>query len=277
MVTKDISPEWHVRMQAAFQKHVDNAISKTINFPNAATVGEVRQAYMMVYEMGCKGITIYRDGSRVKQVLEVKKDKSYYDQLAAPTPLVLGPVKAPTEAWGVRIKKKSDVGNVYTAVFNTDEGMPVEVFVTVGKSGGYVAGAAEVTGRLASLALKHGASLEEVASELIGIACGTPYGIGPMAILSMFDAAGKAILETSLNRQLPLEENNTTDTAVKPGAYASGMENGNGHSETTDVFNYSALQSYQSMFAACPDCGSALMVIEGCKKCSNPACGFSKC
>ena len=277
VVTKDISPEWHVRMQAAFQKHVDNAISKTINFPNAATVGEVRQAYMMVYEMGCKGITIYRDGSRVKQVLEVKKDKSYYDQLAAPTPLVLGPVKAPTEAWGVRIKKKSDVGNVYTAVFNTDEGMPVEVFVTVGKSGGYVAGAAEVTGRLASLALKHGASLEEVASELIGIACGTPYGIGPMAILSMFDAAGKAILETSLNRQLPLEENNTTDTAVKPGAYASGMENGNGHSETTDVFNYSALQSYQSMFAACPDCGSALMVIEGCKKCSNPACGFSKC
>lgn len=278
VVTKDITPEWHVRMQAAFQKHVDNAISKTINFPNAATVEDVRQTYMMVYELGCKGITIYRDGSRVKQVLEVKKDKSYYDQLAggklehasSPAPLVLGPVKAPTEAWGVRIKKKSDVGNVYTAVFNTDEGQPVEVFVTVGKSGGYVAGAAEVTGRLASLALKHGASLEEVASELIGIACGTPYGIGPTAILSMFDAAGKALLETSFNRQLSFVSDNSDKVDGVVG-------NGNGHSGMADVFNYAASQTYQSLFAACPDCGSTLMVIEGCKKCSNPACGFSKC
>lgn len=300
---RDITPEWHVKMQAAFQKHVDNAISKTINFPNQATVEDVRQAYMMVYETGCKGITIYRDGSRVKQILEVKSDKSYYDQLAGGTvseekPALgeerlyangsgtytngesqvsaRGSLKAPMESWGMRFKKKSDVGNVYTAVFRNSDGRPVEIFINVGKAGGYVAGAAEVTGRLASLALKHGAALDEVASELVGIACGTSYGVGPTAVLSMFDAAGKSIVEMSKNKQLSfVEENGLSET---------GALNTNSHTENKMPFaqhldseQETAIAGYKTLFAACPDCGSPLMLIEGCTKCSNPGCGYSKC
>ncbi len=286
VTAREISPEWHIKMQAAFQKHVDNAISKTINFPNEATVEDVRQAYFLVYSLGCKGITIYRDGSRVKQVLEVKKEKSYFDQLQKDlvssqnlpgqngelSPLngeknpeyknfFQGAIKAPEEAWGMRLKKKSDVGNVYTAVFRNKEGRPIEVFVTVGKSGGYVAGAAEVTGRLASLALKHGASLGEVASELIGISCGTPYGFGPNAVLSMFDAVGKSLFEISQNRQLSLIEENQP---VLPPS-----------DKKEDHFLYKEKES--SLFASCPDCGAKLVMIEGCVKCLNPLCGYSRC
>lgn len=294
---RDITPQWHVKMQAAFQKHVDNAISKTINFSNEATVEDVRQAYMMVYETDCKGITIYRDGSRVKQILEVKRGKSYYDQLAGKTGSeekssleqelyangsvtytngqsqvpARGPLKAPMESWGMRLKKKSDVGNVYTAVFRNSDGRPIEVFINVGKAGGYVAGAAEVTGRLASLALKHGATLDEVASELAGIACGTPYGVGPTAVLSMFDAAGKSIVEMSKNKQLSfVEENSLNETEAS---------DGNVHTENKvpDSEQETAIVEYKTLFAACPDCGSTLMLIEGCTKCSNPGCGYSKC
>ncbi len=282
--TRDIGPEWHVKMQAVFQKHVDNAISKTINFPNSATVEDVRQAYMMVYETGCKGITIYRDGSRVKQILEVKKDNSYYDQLsgkaahapeekeeAAPA-AITGPVKAPEVAWGTRLKKKTDVGSVYTAVFNNEKGRAVEVFINVGKAGGYVAGAAEVTGRLASRALKHGATLEEVANDLIGIACGTPYGVGPNAILSMFDAVGKSILEIARGKQLPLD-------ILTSGVVTSGTanSNSNGVDHTINGTNLPEEKKHQSLFAACPDCGATLVLVEGCTKCLNPGCGYSKC
>ncbi|MDO8503924.1 MAG: adenosylcobalamin-dependent ribonucleoside-diphosphate reductase [bacterium] len=276
--TRDIGPEWHVKMQAAFQKHTDNAISKTINFPNSATVEDVRRAYMMVYETSCKGITIYRDGSRLKQILEVKKDNSYYDQLsgkavhdekeeAAPV-AVTGPVKAPEVAWGTRLKKKTDVGSVYTAVFNNDAGRAVEVFINVGKAGGYVAGAAEVTGRLASRALKHGATLEEVANDLIGIACGTPYGVGPNAILSMFDAVGKSILEIARGKQLPLD--------IMTSGIANSNSNGVDHimNGTTSLPEE---KKHQSLFAACPDCGATLVLAEGCTKCLNPGCGYSKC
>ena len=171
VVAGDISPKDHVRMAAAFQKFTDNGISKTINFPNEATVNDVREAYWLSYKLGCNMITIYRDGSREKQVLEVKKEKSYYDQLTGRRPQGSSgpegkiptdqfgqpfPLKRPTpqEAWGMRIRKKADVGPVYTSVFRDADGAPVEVFVTIGKTGGYVAGAAEVTGTLASRALK---------------------------------------------------------------------------------------------------------------------------
>jgi len=246
VVAGDIVPEDHVRMEAAFQKYTDNGISKTINFPNEATVEDVRRAYWLTYELGCRMITIYRDGSRIKQVLEVKKGKSYYDQLAPNragaglaghrrfdeegNELLIVPRKKPTpqEAWGMRVRKKADVGHVYTSVFRDGEGDPVEVFVTIGKTGGYVAGAAEVTGRLASRALKYGATLEEVASDLVGISCGTPYGIGPDSVLSAFDAVGKSILEIAKAKQLQLpeitEQENIFKTQSQPAS--NGISNG---------------------------------------------------
>ncbi|MBI3282619.1 adenosylcobalamin-dependent ribonucleoside-diphosphate reductase [Candidatus Curtissbacteria bacterium] len=321
----DIAPKDHVRMAAAFQKYTDNGISKTINFPNEATVDDVREAYWLSYELGCNMITIYRDGSRVKQVLEVKKGKSYYDQLAGKRfddeghelpPL---PRKRPTpqEAWGMRIRKKADVGWVYTSVFRDVENSPVEVFINIGKTGGYVAGAAEVTGRLASRALKYGASLEEIASDLVGISCGTPYGIGPDSVLSAFDAVGKSLIEIANAKQLQLpisqetiaEEVVKKDSIVQAAGQSNGQTNGytNGQSngvgtngnglprqagqnlqmsipqgaemqlDTGLVSGIHEEKIIENKFIVCPDCSSPVIYAEGCRKCVNPSCGWSKC
>lgn len=321
VVAQDISPADHIRMEAAFQKYTDNGISKTINFPNEATVEDVRQAYWLTYELGCRMTTIYRDGSRIKQVLEVKKDKSYYDQLTGKRiykeaePQIPRKKPTPTEALGMRVRKKADVGYVYTSVFRDTDGMPVEVFVTIGKTGGYVAGAAEVTGRLASRALKYGASLEEVATDLVGISCGTPYGIGPDSVLSAFDAVGKSLLEIAKAKQLTLpvvgQNEEPVEAVVKtqtPSAngqtnYSSKLTPANGQNPnglTKDNANKKSVQmsipsgiKYQidanlasgihqeeiieNKFVVCPDCSSPVIYAEGCRTCSNPTCGWSKC
>lgn len=255
----EIKPEWHIRVQAAFQRYVDNAVSKTINFPKEATVEEVREAYLLAYSLGTKGITIYRSGSREKEVMQaVKSESSKLESLKVETK----PVKkqTPEAARGVRLRKACDAGKVYTSVFFEEGDGPVEVFVALGKSGGYMAGSAEVTGRLASLALKYGASLEEVAEDLVGISCGQRIGMGNKAVLSMFDAVGKSLLEISKGEQLdlfkeeklPMEKNFLKEIKNKQ---AEG----------------------ESKFSACPDCGSPLYAEEGCFKCSNPFCGYSKC
>jgi len=318
----DIAPADHVRMQAAFQKYTDNGISKTINFPNKATVEDVREAYWLTYELGCHMITIYRDESRVKQVLEVKKDKSYYDQLAGIRLTSQGqviplPQKRPTpqEAWGMRVRKKADVGWVYTSVFREADATPVEVFINIGKTGGYVAGAAEVTGRLASRALKYGASLEEIATDLVGISCGTPYGMGASSVLSAFDAVGKSLLEIARSKQLQLpiveeiQQEEPAQQALKTNgesqSYANGKTNGkttngqsvqvstntNGSSKAVQmnltpssaspVFGKSTAHSEETLlenkFTICPDCSSPVVYAEGCRQCINPTCGWSKC
>lgn len=336
VVAGDIAPKDHVRMAAAFQKFTDNGISKTINFPNRATVEDVREAYWLSYELGCNMITIYRDGSRQKQVLEVKKGKSYYDQMTgkrvaedAGEEISYIPTKRPTphEAWGMRVRKKADVGQVYTSVFRDSDGTPVEVFVNIGKTGGYVAGAAEVTGRLASRALKYGASIEEIATDLVGISCGTPYGLGPDSVLSAFDAVGKSLLEIAKAKQLQLpvteESEATQEEFIKSPAPASGnghslSSNGNGHTNGhsnghtngyTNGYTNGNGKSYidvgekqmplsqitftptgeglmtvvheekmiETKFNSCPDCSSPLTYQEGCRKCVNPTCGWSKC
>jgi len=342
VVAGDIAPKDHVRMAAAFQKYTDNGISKTINFPNEATVADVRDAYWLSYELGCNMITIYRDGSRVKQVLEVKKGKSYYDQLAGKTvpagrqgivdetgeelPYVPTKRRTPQEAWGMRVRKKADVGHVYTSVFRDIDGVPIEVFVTIGKTGGYVAGAAEVTGRLASRALKYGASLEEIASDLVGISCGTPYGLGPDSVLSAFDAVGKSLIEISRAKQLQLpmtddakEANTEVATlqisnpapvvsmgTISTNGHSNGHTNGHSNGHTNGQSNGHAVSQLtvspsinlpqanegglitqmsitdenkflETKFTSCPDCSSPVAYSEGCRKCINPSCGWSKC
>ena len=335
VVAGDIAPKDHVRMAAAFQKFTDNGISKTINFPNEATVADVRDAYWLSYELGCNMITIYRDGSRIKQVLEVKKGKSYYDQLAGKRvvdetgeelPYVPTKRRTPQEAWGMRVRKKADVGHVYTSVFRDVDGSPIEVFVTIGKTGGYVAGAAEVTGRLASRALKYGASLEEIASDLVGISCGTPYGLGPDSVLSAFDAVGKSLIEISRAKQLQLpmteeakDANSEVTTlqipnpapvismaAMSTNGHSNGHTNGHSNGQTNGHSNGHMASSQltvspsinlpqanadgliqmsitdenkflETKFTSCPDCSSPLVYSEGCRKCINPSCGWSKC
>ncbi len=173
---------------------------------------------------------------------------------------VILPKKKPTPivAQGIRIKKKSDVGSVYSSIFYEENDGPVEVFVTLGKSGGYLAAAAEVTGRLASLALKYGATLDEISEQLVGISCGQKVGMGSGAVLSMFDAVGKSILEISRGEQLTI-----FDKSELTGQVESSKTN-----DQTEA---------ESKFGACPDCGSPLRAEEGCFKCTNPFCGYSKC
>ena len=254
----EIDPEWHIKIQAAFQEFTDNAVSKTINLPETATVDDVRNAYRMAYSLGTKGITIYRTGSRSFEPLQKVKSK---DEKTEEKEIVCVPKKKPTPivANGIRVKKKCDVGSVYTSIFYEEGDGPVEVFVNLGKSGGYLAASAEVTGRLASLALKYGATLDEISGELIGISCGQKIGMGSNAVLSMFDAVGKSLLEISKGEQLSI----FGDHPEVP---------------TVDVIKSTEeMNQAESKFGACPDCGSPLRAEEGCFKCTNQFCGYSKC
>lgn len=254
----EIDPEWHIKIQAAFQQFTDNAVSKTINLAEKATVNDVRKSYLLSYSLGTKGITIYRSGSRSFEPMQKVKSK---DSEGKEIVIVKAKKKAtPVMARGVRVKKKCDVGSVYASVFYEAGDGPVEIFVTLGKSGGYLAAAAEVTGRLSSLALKYGATLEEIAEELVGISCGYKVGMGNGAVLSMFDAVGKVLIEISKGEQLNMFDS---------------------EKETIDNKVLSDLREKQSQleskFNACPDCGSPLIAEEGCFKCINSFCGYSKC
>jgi len=263
----EIEPEWHIKVQAAFQEFTDNAVSKTINFSREATVEDVRKAYLLAYSLGTKGITIYRSGSREKEVIAPVKSEIAASP-EAPRNDVKSKKKTPEAARGVRLRKACDAGKVYTSVFFEEGDGPVEIFVTLGKSGGYMAGSAEVTGRLASLALKYGAQLDEVADELVGISCGQRVGLGTNAILSMFDAVGKSLLEISKGDQLELfeEEKDKLDL------------NANKSTKQEVLMNVrTKLAEKESKFSSCPDCGSPLYAEEGCFKCSNSFCGYSKC
>jgi ribonucleoside-diphosphate reductase alpha chain len=254
----EIDPEWHIKIQAAFQKYTDNAVSKTINLPPEATVNDVRQAYLMSYSLGTKGVTIYRSGSRSFEPMQKVKNKETTEGKEA---VIVAKKKAtPIMARGVRLKKKCDLGSVYTSIFYEAGDGPVEVFVTLGKSGGFMAGAAEVTGRLASLSLKYGAGLDEIAEQMVGISCGQKIGLGSGTVLSMFDAVGKSLLEISKGEQLNM--------------FASEKD-----SIDTDTLESLRIKQadLESKIISCPDCGSPLRAEEGCFKCTNEFCGYSKC
>lgn len=264
----EISPEWHIKIQSAFQKYTDNAVSKTINFPKEATVDDVRNAYKLAYSLGTKGITIYRSGSREKEVIQSVKNQKLETRNEKREEIKIIKKKTPEAARGIRLRKPCDVGRVYTSVFFEEGDGPVEVFVNLGKSGGYMAGSAEVTGRLASLALKYGANLEEVADELVGISCGQRVGFGNGTVLSMFDAVGKSLLEISRGEQLDLFEGEKTKIEMP-------KVNGEQKDLLAEIRNKQADE--ESAFSSCPECGSPLYAEEGCFKCSNAFCGYSKC
>ncbi len=190
VTSHDITPEWHIRMQAAFQKHTDNAVSKTVNFSREATVDDVRSVYEMAYDLNCKGVTIYRDGSREIQVLnkgkETKKELGSADQLKPYKR------KRPTILNGETIRVKTGCGSMYVTI-NEDENGPFELFSTIGKAGVCAASQSEAIGRLISLAWRSGVKAEEVIKELIGINCHKPAGFGSDRVNSCADALAKAI------------------------------------------------------------------------------------
>ncbi len=238
----DLTPEWHIKLQAAFQKHVDNATSKTINFPSSATKEDIAKAYILAYKNDCKGITVYRDGSRKYQVLSTKKKETEEKQsleklVTEENGRIRGKVEPrdrPNTTMGKTHKVKSGCGNLYVTV-NRDEFGVCEVFVSVGKSGGCIASQSEAVGRLISLALRSGVKLDSVARQLVGIRCPNPSFYEGNTILSCADGIAHV-----------LEKYTDDNKVIRP--------NGT---------------------IACPECGGMLEFSEGCYICR--VCGYSKC
>ena len=268
----DISPEWHVRMQAAFQQYTDNAVSKTVNFPHSATAKDVEKVYMLAYQLGCKGVTIYRDGSRDEQVLSTgatgKARKAA--QLAAAVPGVTAeekkPRKRPTMTHGVTQKIPTGCGNLYITINEDEEGI-CEVFSTMGKSGGCASSQSEAVSRMVSLALRSGVSIDSIIRQVKGIRCPSP-GWGEMGrqILSCPDAIGLALERYNKDNMGPRKQKDlpaATAEEVPTVPYVS--------SDCTAEENTNHL----GLCPECPDCGGLLEFGEGCAVCRG--CGFSKC
>lgn len=252
----NISPEWHVKMQAAFQKFTDNAVSKTINFPNSATKDEVDSAFRISYEKGCKGITIYRDGSRAEQVLQ-KQKKEPPKEVEQPIRRKREPKDRPEVTVGRTVKVGTGCGNLYVTI-NEDEAGPFEVFASLGKAGGCAASQIEAISRVISLALRSGLEPEAIIKQLKGIRCPSPLWQKGGMILSCPDAIGKA-----------LEKYRTSHEAV------SGEQGKHKAVSIEETPDHAGDTPRGNIVGTCPDCGSALEYIEGCALCKF--CGYSKC
>ncbi len=267
----EIAPEWHVRMQGAFQAHTDNGVSKTINLPHDATVEDVANAYLLAYKEGCLGITVFRDGCKGVQVLHVgtKKDASEDKQKSQeasgqtasqptgqPSPDGYYQKKPrPSVLHGTTYRQATPLGTAYITVNANGGGQPFEVFLNVGKAGSDVAAVSEALGRLISLILRLPSSLSprerlgEVVEQLAGIGGGRALGIGPHRVRSLPDAVAQVLAEYL--RGEPPEREPTPAQLSLPLPHLTGRD-------------------------LCPECGQATLVFEeGCKKCQS--CGFSEC
>ena len=271
----DIPPEWHIRMQATFQKYVDNAVSKTINFPNSATKDDIAKAYLLAYETGCKGITIYRDGSREVQVLTTGKSSKQKELVAEVPAVPFYKRERPAAMKGTTYKQKTSYGDLYVTINDDDEGHPFEVFATIGKAGGFFSAKSEAVCRLLSLSLRAGIPPEEVVKQIKGIRGPMPsWGENGM-ILSLPDAIAQ-ILERHVVREQPrlgLEFHNgsqvTKEAMARPNIVATSPgHNGNGLNIKREIADYGTAPE-------CPECGSLLEISEGCLKCRS--CGYSHC
>lgn len=257
VTSHEISPEWHVKMQAAFQKYTDNAVSKTVNFENSATIEDVEKAYMLAYDLGCKGITIYRDGSRDNQVLNIGKVKEEAS-VEVPVPVPAKPKERPAILIGKTTEITTGCGKMYVTINQDQEGNVFEVFTSIGKAGGCAQSQSEAIGRLISLNLRSGVEPEFIIKQLKGISCHMPYGFGTQRVLSCADAVGKALdeaIKNPLNTQVIRNDSITVDTLL------ADMDKKAGNKVVSN--------------GACPDCGAPVEYIEGCLTCQS--CGYSKC
>jgi ribonucleoside-diphosphate reductase alpha chain len=240
----EVSPEWHIRMQAAFQAHTDNAVSKTVNFPHQATVEDVIQVYRLAHDMGCKGVTIYRDGSREVQVL---------NKGLGPKPAP-GPAAVPARPrllHGCTYKLNTGQGSLYITINTDDSDAPVEVFANIGKSGGDTAALAEAIGRLISISLQKGVKVEELSKTLIGITGSRPVWNEGQLVKSVPDGIGQLLLN-EFGKNRPPAPTHKVEIQAKP-------------------------EPVQRTFSGpeCPDCHGTMQTSDGCTVCRG--CGYSHC
>jgi ribonucleoside-diphosphate reductase alpha chain len=235
----DIAPTEHITMQAAFQKFVDNAVSKTVNFPHNAAPKDVEDVYLLAYKLGCKGVTVYRDGSREEQVLT--KGKKGKKQQASDSRQKIVPKKRPEVIKGTTRLMKTGCGNLYVTINEDEEGHLFELFTSMGKAGGCAASQSEAIGRLVSLAFRTNVEPDEIVKQMKGISCHSPIWHDGGRILSCSDAIANALEK-----------------------YHVKGEKGNGDRHKVVL-----------LMGACPECGGAIEHEGGCAVCHN--CGFTKC
>jgi ribonucleoside-diphosphate reductase alpha chain len=255
----DITPEWHIKMQAVFQRYTDNAVSKTVNFSHSATQEDVYKSYILAYESGCKGVTIYRDGSRQEQVLNIARKETEPENktlsvAVIPAPGTIEPRPRPEVTNGTTTKVATGCGNLYVTINQDEEGKPFEVFTQMGKAGGCAASQLEAIGRLASLAFRSGLEIKAIVDQLRNIRCPSPSWEKGQRIFSCADAISRVI-------EKRLHDENAAVLISSP--------------VIEDEILTAKRQSVSNIVGVCPDCGGALRHEEGCIKCQ--ACGFSKC
>ena len=254
-------------MQAAFQKYTDNAVSKTVNFSHEATVEDVAKVYQLAYELGCKGVTIYRDRSRSEQVLykgvlsSTQEEPEYKEMVPE---VERRPKERQEVIQGSTRKIRTGCGNLYVTVNEDEEGNLFEIFNQIGKAGGCAASQSEAIGRLVSLAFRSGVEPEVVVRQLKGISCHMPVWHQQGKILSCADAIGKAVewhlqMKNIAIRKLTQREERNHCGPSQP-----------------LLMSLSAKPATSSVFqrGACPECGGPLLFEEGCVKCY---CGYSDC
>jgi ribonucleoside-diphosphate reductase alpha chain len=307
-----IAPEWHMRMQAAFQEFCDSAISKTTNFGHTATVDDVRAIYEMAFDMRCKGVTVYRDGSRDNQVLstgateqakanresggvdasrsevadlhgDLAEKNAELDRLKkalfdAEAENLQRRVKRsrPDKLRSTSMRKETPLGTMFVHISEDDRGQPFEVFINLGKAGGAAMANAEAIGRLISLALRSGIPLMEIHKQLRGVSSDRAVGLGPNKVLSLPDAVGIALEDWWRDKQGVQQElpGVTPPSSGVPALEQVSVVRSTPAGQQAEMF-YNPVQSNESFMGQCPDCGSSLEFAEGCTKCH--VCGFSEC
>jgi len=277
VISMDMSGEDHVRMQAAFQKQVDNSISKTINFPNSATREDIGQSYILAWQLGCKSCTVYRDGSRMIQILNIgegekitaaNEDPKRKKAVGRAVETAIGslvPKTRPGVLEGKTYRLRTGYGKLYVTINNDERGLPFEVFATIGKSGGFFQEQSEAICRLVSLALRSGIKVEEIIDNLRGIRGPMPVMTENGTVLSLPDAIGRVLEEHIQN----LNDSDRRQLAEVPVAESRPAEE-----ETEAGKNYKSIADL-GLMPGCPDCGSPLKMAEGCISCPN--CGYSRC
>lgn len=292
----EIHYDWHIKMQSAFQKYTENAVSKTINMKSKVAVKNIREAYLLAWKSNCKGITVFRDGCKGTQVLnlgtkgDVNKKELEIDGSMQ---------ERPFKVIGATYKLKTPVGTAFVTINENEKGEPLEVFINVGKAGTDVAAMAEALGRTISTALRlKGASsprerAEEVAFQLSGIGGRRSVGFGPKKIRSLPDAIAVALsshfgFKINGNGNHILTKGSNGEVGTNLVANASAQAEQVRHADINDPMSVPAFSkkeeaaeqisvtSFEIPGDLCPSCGaSALVFEEGCSKCY--ACGHSEC